>query len=56
VGLGSAWIADLQDGSIYPVDPQTGAGDPIVVGAPLVAVAVDGSNESLWTGVLDPTG
>jgi serine/threonine protein kinase len=56
VGLGSAWVTDLQDGSIYPVDPQTGAGEPIQVGVPLVAVAVDGSNESLWIGVLDPSG
>ena len=53
VGLGSAWIADLQDRRIYSVDPQTGAGEPIDVGAPLVAVAVDGSSGSLWVGVLD---
>ena len=56
VGLGSAWISDLQDGRIYPVDPQTGAGEPIDVGAPLVAVAVDGSSGSLWVAVLDPRG
>ncbi len=55
VGLGAAWVADQGDGSIYPVDPQTGAEEPIEVGAPLVAVAVDGSSESLWIAVLDAT-
>jgi streptogramin lyase len=56
VGLGSAWIVDAQDGNIYRVDPQTGAREPIEIGAPLAVVAIDEAEGSLWIGVLDASG
>ncbi|MEX2422082.1 MAG: protein kinase [Actinomycetota bacterium] len=54
VGLGSAWITDAEDGKIYRVEPGLGSREPIVVGAPLVAIAVDEATGSIWVGVLDP--
>ncbi|HEY7660871.1 MAG TPA: protein kinase [Actinomycetota bacterium] len=56
VGLGSAWITDAEDGNIYRVDPQRGSPEPIDLGAPLIAVAVDEATGSLWVAVLDTEG
>ena len=53
IGLGSAWITDAEDGMIYRVDPRLGSQEPIDVGAPLIAIAVDVATNSLWVGVLD---
>jgi DNA-binding SARP family transcriptional activator/streptogramin lyase len=53
VGLGSAWITDSEDGLISRVDPRLGSQEPIDVGVPLVAVAVDEETNSLWVAVLD---
>jgi serine/threonine protein kinase len=53
VGLGAAWVTDAQEPRIFRVDPQVGGQEPIDVGAPLVAIAVDEANDALWVAVLD---
>lgn len=56
VGLGSAWVTDAEDGRLYRLDPFLRSVDPIDVGAPLAAVAVDETLGSVWLGVLEPPG
>lgn len=51
VGLGSAWVTD-DDGHVYTVDPALGPQDPIDIGAPLGAIAIDEETGDLLGGGL----
>ena len=50
VGLGSAWVTDGQDGTLYRIDPNLGRATPIPLGRPLVAVAIDDVGKTVWVG------
>ena len=48
VGLDTVWVANHGDGTISRVDPVTRQVETIPIGAPVAAIAVDESAESLW--------
>jgi hypothetical protein len=50
VGLGSAWVSDGEDGSLYRIDPELARATPIPLGAPLAVVAIDDAGRSVWVG------
>jgi streptogramin lyase len=48
VGLGSVWVTDQTEGSVYRIDAGLGVVDRYELGAPLAAIAVDQRVGVLW--------